>query len=392
MLRLSTGHSDILQTDIAKGGETRPVCIENGKRGTMQKLRKIISALSAASVFTACAAAAGAASLNGYIDSFDSVIIQDGESKVNTVFGELTPIGNTAETAAAADLTQSAADNGEGIEQVSTPGLYAVKLGSSSNYGLGVYKNTATLSFNEQNAVTDSLYFSFDAYQYMNTGASNGENAVVKLTDTNGSEIFSYEFDIETGNVTDIKIGGVAANPSSSGNMNSNSYSDNTLAYLDKPIRVEFSYDGTDGTLKFSSSSVSKECKHTLSGITSVGEFTITDNSDDPGRMYTIDNLFAGTEKTPYAVSSVVKKGDRVYGNDAKAADTYVLTVTPYNNGTITSVEVDLDNSTIGEKSTTISGGSALFGIVVMDDADSDSEAYLNSINESSFGVTCEFK
>lgn len=68
-----------------------------------------------------------------------------------------------------------------------------------------------------------------------------------------------------------------------------------------------------------------------------------------------------------------------------------MLTVTPYNDGTIKSVKVDLDNSTIGEKSTTISGGSASFGIVVMDDADPDGEAYLNSINESSFDVTCGF-
>ena len=107
--------------------------------------------------------------------------------------------------------------------------------------------------------------------------------------------------------------------------------------------------------------------------------------------MYTIDNLFAGTSETPYAVSSVVKKGIRVYGNDDKAADTYVLTVTPYNNGIITSVEVGLESGTVGKKSTTISGGSARFGIVVMDDADDAGAEYLDSINESSFDVTCGF-
>lgn len=354
----------------------------------MQKLRKIISALSAAAVFTACAASAGAASLDGYYESFDNI------KDVSTEFGELTPVGNTAETAAAAGLKKSAADDSEGIEKVNSEGLYAVKLGSSSNYGLGVYNTTATLSFNEQNVVTNSLYFSFDAYQYMNDSAVEGENTVVKLIDTNNKEIFSYTFDIRTGNVTDVKIGGVDANPSSSGTMNSNELNHNvgSLAYLNKPIKVKFSLNDGEAELQFSASGeTTLTFNHALSGITSVEAFTIEDNSDDPERMYTIDNLFAGTSKTPYAVSSVVKKGGRVYGNDDKAADTYVLTVTPYNNGIITSVEVGLESGTVGKKSTTISGGSARFGIVVMDDADDAGAEYLDSINESSFDVTCGF-
>lgn len=360
----------------------------------MQKLRKIISALSAAAVFTACAASAGATSLDGYIDSFDSVIIQDGQSKVDTEFGKLTPIGNTAATAKAAGLTQSATDDSEGIEKVNSEGLYAVKLGSSSNYGLGVYKDIATLSFAGSSTVSDDLYFSFDAYQYMNTGAADNTNTVVKLTDTSDREIFSYKFDISTGNVTDVKIGGETVNPSGSATMNSNELNHNvgSLAYLAKPIRVEFSLDSKDDEAKltFSTSERTFTANGKLVSGFTIKEFTITDNSDDPGRMYTIDNLFAGTSETPYAVSSVVKEGGRVYGNDAKAADTYVLTVTPYN-GTITSVEVDLENEKIEEKSTTISGGSAQFGIVVMDDADDAGAEYLDSINESSFDVTCGF-
>lgn len=357
----------------------------------MQKSRKIISALSAAAVFTACAASAGAASLKGYIDSFDSVIIQDGQSKVNTVFGDLTPIGNTAETAAAAGLTQSATDGGDSIEKVNSEGLYAVKLGSSSNYGLGVYNTTATLSFDESSTVTNSLYFSFDAYQYKNESASDNANTVVKLTDANENEIFSYKFDINQGTVEDVYIGTTLITSTGAGNMNSSKYANNTLDYLEKPIKVKFSLNDGDAELQFSASGeTTLTFKHTLNEITSVGAFTITDSSDDPGRMYTIDNLFAGTSETPYAVSSVVKKGGRVYGIDNKAADTYVLTVTPYN-GTIKSVKVDLKNETIEEKSTTISGGSASFGIVVMDDKDAEGKEYLNSINESSFDVTCGF-
>ena len=352
----------------------------------MQKLRKIISALSAAAVFTACAASAGAASLNGYYESFDNI------DTISTEFGKLTPIGNTAATAKAAGLTQSATDSGDSIEKVNSEGLYAVKLGSSSNYGLGVYNTTATLSFDGSIDETDDLYFSFDAYQYMNTGASNGENAVIKLIDTNNKVIFSYKFNINQGTVEDVYIGENKIESTVAGNMNSGNYADNTLAYLEKPIKVKFSLNDGEAELQFSASGeTTLTFQNKLSGITSVGAFTIEDNSDDPGRMYTIDNLFAGTSKTPYAVSSVVKKGDRVYGNDNKAADTYVLTVTPYNNGTIKSVKVDLKNETIEEKSTTISGGSASFGIVVMDDADPDGEEYLDGINESSFDVICGF-
>lgn len=361
----------------------------------MQKLRKIISALSAAAVFTACAASAGAASLDGYYESFDSVIIENGQSKVDTVFGDLTPIGNTAATAAAAGLKMSAADGGDGIGKVSDKGLYAVKLGSSSNYGLGVYKDIATLSFDESSTVSDNLYFSFDAYQYMNTGASNGENTVIKLIDTSGNTIFSYKFNINQGTVEDVYIGENKIVSAGSANINSGNYLNNTLAYLNKPIRVEFSLDSKEeeAKLQFSASGeTTLTFQNKLNEITSVGAFTIDDSSDDPGRMYTIDNLFAGTSKTPYAVSSVVKKGIRVYGNDNKAADTYVLTVTPYN-GTITNVAVKLGEDKLeNTKSDFNINGSAQFGIVVMDDKDEDGEAYLNSINESSFDVTCEFK
>ena len=387
MLRLSTGHSDILQTDIAKGGETRPVCIENGKRGTMQKLRKIISALSAAAVFTARAASAGAASLDGYYESFDNI------KDVSTEFGKLTPIGNTAATAAAAGLKKSAADSGDGIEQVSAQGKYAVKLGSSSNYGLGVYNTKAELNFNQE-VSTNSLYFSFDAYQYKNETASDNANTVVKLTDASNNTIFSYKFDISTGNVTDVKIGGETVNPSGSATMNSNELNHNvgSLAYLNKPIRVEFSLNNEEAKLTFSTSERTFTANGKLESGFTIKEFTITDNSDDPGRMYTIDNLFAGTSETPYAVSSVVKEGGRVYGNDNKAADTYVLTVTPYN-GTITSVAVKLGEDKLeNTKSDFNINGSAQFGIVVMDDKDEDGEAYLNSINESSFDVTCGFE
>lgn len=357
----------------------------------MQKSRKIISALSAAAVFTACAASAGAASLDGYYESFDNI----DNSVISTEFGTLTPIGNTAATAKAAGLTQSATDDSDGIEKVNSKGLYGVKLGSSSNYGLGVYNTTATLSFDGSSTETDDLYFSFDAYQYMNTGAADNTNTVVKLTDTSYREIFSYKFDISTGNVTDVKIGGKTVNPSGSATMNSNELNHNvgSLAYLAKPIRVEFSLDSKDDEAKltFSTSERTFTANGKLESGFTIKEFTITDNSDDPAYMYTIDNLFAGTEKTPYAVSSVVKKGGRVYGNDDKAADTYVMTVTPYN-GTITNVAVNLGEDELENKTGLNIDGSARFGIVVMDDKDEDGEAYLNSINESSFGVTCEFK
>lgn len=362
----------------------------------MQKLRKIISALSAAAVFTACAASAGAASLDGYIDSFDSVIIKKGQSKVSTVFGELTPVGNTAATAKAADLTQSATDGGEGINQVSAQGKYAVKLGSSSNYGLGVYNTTATLSFDGSSTETGDLYFSFDAYQYKNDSAGEGAYTVVKLTDTNNKEIFRYKFDIKTGNVTDVKIGGETVNPSASGSMNSNELNHNvgSLAYLSKPIRVEFSLDSKDEEAKLTFTTTGGNtftAQRKLEGEFSVDKFTITDSSDDPERMYTIDNLFAGTSETPYVVSSVVKKGGRVYGNDDKAADTYVLTVTPFNNGIITSVAVNLGEDKLENKTGLNIDGSARFGIVVMDDKDAEGKEYLDSINESSFDVTCGF-
>lgn len=353
----------------------------------MQKLRKIISALSAAAVFTACAASAGAASLDGYYESFDNI------DTISTVFGKLTPIGNTAATAAAADLTQSAADGGDGIEKVSDKGLYAVKLGSSSNYGLGVYNTTATLKFDESSTVSDDLYFSFDAYQYMNDSAVEGENTVVKLIDTSGNTIFSYKFNINQGTVEDVYIGENKIVSAGSANINSGNYLNNTLAYLNKPIRVEFSLDSKEeeAKLQFSASGeTTLTFQNKLNEITSVGAFTIDDSSDDPGRMYTIDNLFAGTSKTPYAVSSVVKKGIRVYGNDNKAADTYVLTVTPYN-GTITNVAVNLGEDELENKTGLNIDGSARFGIVVMDGADDAGEAYLNSINESSFDVTCGF-
>lgn len=353
----------------------------------MQKSRKIISALSAAAVFTACAASAGAASLNGYYESFDNIK----NSVISTEFGTLTPIGNTAATAKAAGLTQSATDSGDDIGKVSDKGLYAVKLGSSSNYGLGVYNTIATLSFAGSSTVTDSLYFSFDAYQYKNESASDNANTVVKLTDTSNNTIFSYKFNIKKGTVEDVYIGTTLITSTVAGNMNSGNYADNTLAYLEKPIKVKFSLNDGEAELQFSASGeTTLTFQNKLSGITSVGAFTIEDHSNDPGRMYTIDNLFAGTSKKPYAVSSVVKKGGRVYGIDNKAADTYVLTVTPYN-GTIESVKVDLKNETIEEKSTTISGGSARFGIVVMDDADDAGAEYLDSINESSFDVTCGF-
>lgn len=346
-------------------------------------LKKIISAVSAG-VLAASISVSAFADESTWTSNFNGTA---SEQKLNTIFGEVTAIGKTGETAKNAGLNGCVASAGSLATKVSNNGIYAVKIqsdGSDTNYALAVYNTKATLTSNEFKISTnDEFTMSYITYACYKT---TGTTTTVRLKNGD-TELISYTYDASTGKVTGIMIGGktptgfeaFSAVSVTSGNSTVVALSDvhinndyNTQISVSIKGNGEASISFKRNTAKYGV--IDKTFTGTVKGCTSITAFEIVSQADDASRMYAIDDL-----TTKLIKGEVIKPAEKyTYINDDNLSDKdavgFIATIGGLSGKVVNSLtwyikkaDTEYKELTSGTIPTVTGEGEAKIGLIVYD-------------------------